>query len=186
MNVQREAYKSKLKQFNSTPKYNSELNFLSQLMTPIRGEKILDYGCGLGTAVRYFRDHFGADCFGFDVVNYREVDDLSLFRDKFFFKFDNVYFMHSIAHVPDIENKLEELKELLNPEAKIYVITPNRDWIEEVGVMNYIPDPTVIKHFNLIELITLFENEGFKTQTFGQFGAIKGRVNERLFLEVQF
>lgn len=185
MNNYREEYKAKLRQFNSTEKYRNELDFIVKLMAPLNGEKILDYGCGLGTAVRHIRNYSNADCFGYDVMNYRDEDDLSLFRNNYFFKFSKVFFLHSIAHVPEIEWKLQELKELLLPEAKVYVITPNKLWIEKLNKADYIPDPTVINHFYPIELEELFKNAGFKIITQGQFGQCTGGVNERLFLEAQ-
>lgn len=185
MNKQREEYKDKLRQFNSTAKYKTELDFLTRLINPLLGEKILDYGCGLGTAVRHLGTHSGADCFGYDVVNYREKDDLFLFRNQYFFKFSKIFFLHSLAHIPEIEWKLQDLKELLAPEAKVYVITPNKLWIEHINTPEYKPDPTVINHFYPIELEELFKNAGFKIITAGQFGQCTGGVNERLFLEAQ-
>ena len=185
MNKQREEYKAKLRQFNSTEKYKNELLFLGKLMSPKKGEKILDYGCGLGTAVVYLRNEYSADCFGYDIINYRDFDDLSIYRNQYFFKFSKVFFLHSIAHVPNIQWKLHELKELLLPEAKVYVITPNKLWIEHINTPEYKPDPTVINHFYPIELEELFKNAGFKIITAGQFGQCTGNVNERLFLEAQ-
>ena len=185
MNKYNQEYKAKLKQFNSTEKYKNELCFLGKLMLCRKGEKVLDYGCGLGTAVNYIREEYDADCFGYDVVNYREVDDVSLYRSQYFFKFNKVFFLHSIAHVPEIDRKLYDLKELLLPEAKIYVITLNKLWIEHINTPEYKPDLTVINHFYPIELEELFKNAGFKIITSGQFGQRTGNVNERLFLEAQ-
>lgn len=184
-------YKQRLRAFNSTPKYKSELDFLCRLMSPRKGEKILDYGCGQGTAVRYINDNYGDDiCFGYDVNNYRDKDDLYLFRSEYFFKFSKVFFLHSIAHVHDINVKLIALKELLLPEAKVYVVTPNGEWVNIMDnqTENYKPDPTVIQHHYLTDIENLFTNAGFKINISGQFGATtdsyKGQyINERLFLE---
>lgn len=159
-------------------------------MAPHPKEKILDYGCGLGTAVRHIRDIYGSMCFGYDVNNYRDQDDVCIFKSDYFFKFDKVFFMHSIAHLPDVEEKLEKLKELLNPEAKVYVITPNGEWVihQDNQASDYKPDTTVIQHFYLTDLENLFLKAGFKVTLSGQFGSVtdsyKGQyINERLFLE---
>lgn len=189
MNPTREQYKQKLRDFNATPKYKSEIDFLLRLMAPIPGEKILDYGCGLGSLVWNLVDA-GIDAYGHDVINYRDKDDLFRFRTEYAFKFDKVFMCHSIAHLPDVEAKLRVLREGLNPGAKVYVITPNEDWIREQDDENYKPDPTVIKHFHQVGLNGVFNNSGFKIINFGQFGSIKQYhgnesvcINERLFLE---
>lgn len=188
--TQKEQYKERLRAFNATPKYKSELDFLCRLMSPRKGEKVLDYGCGQGTAVRYINDIYGDNiCFGYDVNNYRDQDDEYLFRSEYFFKFNKVFLMHSIAHVPDIEAKLITLKELLLPGAKVYVITPNLDWLNESRGYEYKPDTTVIDHFCLSKLKNLFNDNGYKVLNCGQIGEITNtmhygfRLNERLFLE---
>lgn len=183
-------YKEKLKQFNSTPKYKTEIDFLLKLIQPKEREKILDYGCGLGNLVHKIRNEFNSECFGYDVNNYRENDDEYLFKSNYFFKFDKVYFMHSIAHVPEIEQKLLDLKLLLNPDAKIYVITPNKCYLDCLLNVVYAPDPTVIKHRYMHEWIDVFESAGFEIENIGQIGEFKIRksteVNERLFLTAKW
>jgi 2-polyprenyl-3-methyl-5-hydroxy-6-metoxy-1,4-benzoquinol methylase len=183
MVVSKEQYKERLKQFNSTEKYKNELDFLCRLMNPRPGEKILDYGCGIGTAVMHIRENYGVACYGYDVVNYAQNDE-SIFRTEFFFKFDKVFFMHSIAHIPNIEQKLIYLKELLAPEARIYVVTPNKMWLDNIGTPStYIPDGTVINHLTSLNLIELFVHAGYKNISPSQFGGYLNGVNERLFLE---
>lgn len=189
----KDEYKTKLRQFNSTEKYQQELDFLYRLMSPQPNEKILDYGCGLGTAVRQFNRHGGAQVFGYDIRNYRDQHDEHLFRSEYFFRFDKVYFMHSLAHIPDIEISLEALKLFLKPEAKIYVITPNQEWLitDQNKKTGYIPDPTVIQHFYITSLRELFLKLNFSITISGQFGNIVDSdlsefINERLFLEAQW
>lgn len=191
MNPTREAYKTKLANFNSTEKYRSEVDFLFRLMNPKPGEKILDYGCGRGHLVWDLVDT-GYDAYGHDFINYREKDDMFRFRQEYYFKFDKVFMMHSIAHIPDIEQKLVALKDGMSPGGKVYVITPNKDWIDEQDDENYKPDPTVVKHFHQVSLDGVFNRCGFKILSFGQFGNIKQYhgnesvcINERLFLEAE-
>ena len=192
MNAQREAYKAKLLQFNSTEKYRNEVDFMLRLMDPKPGEKILDYGCGLGNLVWDLVDN-GFDAYGHDIINYREKDDLLRFRTEYSFKFDKVFMMHSIAHIPEIEEKLRVLKEGLNKGGKVFVITPNFEWLIQRGNQkpDYKPDPTVIQHFHQTDLRNLFLNAGFKVDIYGQFGDCCDSsrsiyTNERLFLEAQY
>jgi len=190
--MDKNAYKEKLKQFNSTPKYKSEVDFLLRLMQPKQDEKILDYGCGLGNLVHRINSEFKANCFGYDVNNYREIDDEYLFKSNYFFKFDKVYMNHSIAHVPEIYNNLIYLKTLLKPEAKIYVITPNSDYLATLDNANYVPDPTVINHRSLLGWEGVFKECGFTVLNSGQFGKttvdkqLNSDINERLFIEAQW
>lgn len=181
----REEYKKKLQEFNSTEKYKLERDFLINILQPQRGERILDYGTGLGRMVYHLNDTFGTSCYGYDLINLREKDCQFWFRNSYHFKFHKVFFMHSIAHIPDIEYKLLMLRQnLLEPEAKIYVITPNKIWIENQETpKNYIPDNTVVQHFNLGQLKKLFIDGGFKIIMCGQFGELSATHNERLFLE---
>lgn len=179
----KDEYRQKLIQFNSTEKYKSELRFLEYLVAPLRGGiRILDYGCGIGTAIRYLNLRMPQSVFGYDVENYG-VDEF-YFRSEYYFQFNSVYFMHSIAHIPNIENELVKIKnDFLKPEGIVSVITPNKAWMDLNKNPDYIPDPTVVKHFYADELEKLFVSAGYKILQQGQFGQIKDRVNERLFIQ---
>lgn len=182
--MDKEKYKQRLISFNNTPKYRSEVDFLCRLITPSPNEKILDYGCGLGRTVYHINETSKANCFGYDVSNYRENDDQYLFRSEYFFKFQKVFFMHSIAHIPEIDQKLQVLKDLLHDEAKIYVITPNKLWLKELMWRgDYIPDPTVINHFSAQELEELFYKNGYQVVNSGLLGSVLNNQHERVFLE---
>jgi len=187
----KDEYKEKLKQFNSTPKYKSEVDFLLRLMQPKEGEKILDYGCGLGNLVHEIRGRYGADARGYDIINYRENDDDFVFKSSYFFKFDKIYFMHSIAHLPSIGQKLIDLKDLLKVGTKLFIMTPNKDYLDCLSSANYKPDPTVVRHYYLDEWLGVFKEFGFEILNCGQFGDATGTsgdtvVNERLFIEAQW
>jgi len=183
----KDEYKEKLRAFNSPPKYRNALDILYRLMAPQPNEKILDYGCGLGTAVREFNRHGGAQVFGYDIRNYRDHDDEHLFRSEYFFKFDKVYFMHSLAHINEIGTALINLKTILKPGARLYVITPNDEWLSYFkNEKNYQKDPTVIRHFDSFSLMDQLSQFDFEPITRGQFGSMLAGFNERLFLEAQW
>jgi len=170
-------YKDLLIQFNGTPKYMAELDFLFKLISPKKKEKIIDYGCGLGTAMKHIHFNSDADVYGFDITKEYYLWDSFWFRMEMFFKVDTIYFMHSIAHI----NKppLARLKnEFLNEGGKLIIITPNAKWMDA----GYKKDPTVIKHYDLDSLSELVTNAGFRITHIGQFGEIKNGHNERLFL----
>jgi hypothetical protein len=183
--VNKEEYKHKLQEFNNTEKYKLEQDFLIRLLKPQSNERILDYGTGLGRLVYYLNNTFGTSCYGYDLYNLREEDCEFWFRKEYYFKFHKVFFMHSIAHIPDIEEKLRYLQDnLLELDAKIYAITPNKSWLSFIqNIGTYVSDSTIIEHFTSDTLRDLFTKTGFKIINEGQFGAIQKGQHERLFIE---
>lgn len=176
-------YKLKLQQFNDTPKYKKEVEFLIKQVDPRRGDNILDYGCGLGRVVDHINENYFSKCCGHDIHNYQERPNPQRFRNEFFFKFRKVFFLHSIAHLADVVGQLERLKELLEADANLYVITPNHLWIKEQPRREYTPDPTVVQHFTPASLIDTFTEAGYKITHIGQFGDLTEGVHERIYLE---
>lgn len=176
-------YKKKLDNFNATDKYKMEKEFLYSLMQPVKGEKILDYGCGTGKMVIEMNERFNCDCYGYDQNDLLEQKNEYLFRKEFFFPFDKIFLMHSIAHVQKTIPTIEKLKgDFLKPGGKIFVVTPNAYWIDGHPPHDYKADHTVIKHFYPTELKEVFESVGLKVYVSGEFGQIIGEAHERLFL----
>jgi hypothetical protein len=171
-------YRQKLMQFNSSNKYLIELDFLNRLLNASVGEKILDFGCGIGTAVTYNRCMSISDVYGYDVHTY--CSDKHWYVDTIPKDISKAYFMHSIAHIQYIENTLRKLVSLVKNE--VIVITPNKKWLENQDPNGYIPDPTVINHFYLDELEKLFTECGYSIRMSGQFGEEINNVCERIFL----
>lgn|SRR5574343_804778 len=174
-------YKQKLIDWNNTDKYKVELSFLERLIQPRIYTSILDYGCGIGTAMDKFC------CSGYDVNDfyigkntndyYNHLPDID---------FCDIYFMHSIAHINNIEETLIILKNKYGDRWKgksrlrVTVITPNAEWLDE----GYNNDSSVIKHYSQPELCKLFIDSGYTVQLVGQFGEYKNKTNERIFLQV--
>jgi len=165
------SYKQKLEQFNSTEKYAIELAFLHRLLGETNGALIMDYGCGIGNAVKYLSEK-GRSVAGYDKTLYfKTAPDWFGIAPA-----GTTYFMHSIAHIEDIEEVLS------NTRGKVVVITPNLSWLNKITDNNYEPDTTVISHFNAQSLHDLFKDAGFRVSVCGQFGKIHDGQNERLFL----
>jgi len=160
-------YKDKLIKWNSSLKYLKEIQFLYKLVGD--KHKTLDYGCGIGTAMNLF-----TNVKGYDVNQY--LSEPSRYDNKIEDRYESIYFMHSIAHIPNIH---EVLKSLRHHIAIITVITPNKDWLDD----GYNNDDTVVNHYTQSELIKLFKDCGYTILNFGQFGELKNGTNERIFLQ---
>ena len=171
-----ESYKEKLKAWNKTEKYNNEVKLLRSL---IGTGEVLDVGCGTGQLAKQLM----AD--GYDVQNLLEVDfdewggyyGLNKLLDE---DYEEIYFMHSIAHIEKINTLLQELKNYYR-RARITVITPNKEWLDP----DYNNDTTVIRHYSQSELKELFVSCGYEVTLIGQFGEIRNGINERIFLQAR-
>lgn len=177
-------YKQKLHGFNATEKYKNELMLLMSLLDLQGNEKAIDYGAGLGTAMKFLHEKTGHDIIGFDVTEELYEWDKFYFRKEIYFQVAAVYFMHSFSHIPFTDDLLRKCKEVfLLPHGKLVIISPNPDWLKLKQNPDYIPDPTVIKHYSLAELIEIVTDAGFKVTASGQFGEAVGGANERIFIK---
>lgn len=177
-------YKEKLHHFNSTEKYQNELNLLLSMLDLQGNEKALDIGCGTGAAMKFLHEKTGHDIIGFDVTQDLYEWDKFYFRKEIYFQVAAVYFMHSLSHIPFADDLLRKVREVfLLPHGKLVIIAPNPDWLRLKQNPDYIPDPTVIKHYSLTELIEIVTDAGFKVTMSGQFGERVGDVNERVFIK---
>jgi hypothetical protein len=174
-------YKEKLKQFNSTEKYKSELKFLHGLIGN-ETAPALDYGCGIGTAVKYFDERLDAIVKGYDPTDYG-VQDTRIMHDEPQGEYGHIYFMHSLAHIPDVDKLLVKLKDNLLPKGKITVITPHQTFLWNCNYKG--SDSTVLNHFTQFRLRELFKGAGYELLQEGQFGSGWDGYNERLFIQVQ-
>lgn len=175
-------YKQKLIDFNSTPKYKAELKFLRGLIGEETAD-ILDFGCGIGTAINYLSERIEGKIYGYDVKHYLEEKNNWYVEQKPAAQYGHIYFMHSLAHIENVQGTLNNLKDNLLPKGKITVITPNLDWLREIGITH--SDPTVVRHFTPESLKRLFTSLNYSIIQQGQFGEVKNGLSERLFIQVQ-
>lgn len=174
-------YKERLIKFNSTDKYLSEVSFVSNFLK--KEEKVLDYGCGIGTAVRRFQIVTNSLVFGYDVQNYLEEPTAWFMESPPRDVYHHITFIHSLAHIENPFELLVKLRANLTVTGKISVITPNLDWINYVGDTK--SDDTVIEHYTPKTLSNLFIGSGYTIKTLAQIGEYRGGFNERIFIQVE-
>jgi 2-polyprenyl-3-methyl-5-hydroxy-6-metoxy-1,4-benzoquinol methylase len=176
-----EDYRRRLIEWNNTSQYRNELAFLCHLLYPTPKDRVLDYGCGTGIAVKWLRS-VGVNTYGYDVSNY-VGDTPDWYKDYFSFQFTKMYFMHSLAHIEFPSAILDVARSMLMPKGRIYVITPNADWLTFKNEGKAVKtDPTVFSHFSSMTLEKLFVDSGYKIVDQGQFGSVLMNQHERLFI----
>jgi|SRR3990167_1451815 len=175
-------YKQKLKDWNNTEQYKSELEFLFSLINPLGVQSILDYGCGVGTAMKYLRLNSDCKIYGYDITDKYYEGDSFWFRTEIYFKVDIIFFMHSIAHIS--KPPLPKIKdEFLLPDGRVIVITPNIEWLTLKNKGKEIKtDDTVVQHYSSLTLENLFKENAYDIICQGQFGNCINNQHERLFL----
>ncbi len=176
-------YRKKLIEWNSRDKYIKEINFLGSIMRIDSSDYILDYGCGTMTAVKHFKNNFQCEVNGYDVIQYADPEDFIFYDNSLKKKYSKIYLNHVIAHLRNAEEVVNSLKKNLISGGHIYIITPNKLWLNYMSNEKYNPDATVINHYSLTELELLFKRNGFRVLSSGQFGEFLGQQRERLFLE---
>lgn len=171
-------YKRKLEQFNGTEKYEEEMAFMHKLIGPISEEDfIFDMGAGIGTLIEYLSNYSTGIVLGYDKEIYGERRPW--YRDEIPEEAECLLMMHSVAHIDNVEEVLSGF------DGSVCVITPNKDYLQQVGDEGYIPDPTVLQHYNLPKLTSLFTSCGYKVVISGQFGEYLNGFNERIFLKAE-
>lgn len=170
-------YKEKLKQFNGTSKYYSELNLITYFLQGY--DRILDYGCGTGYMVKILNNRLIATIKGYDINNYYEKD-FELFIKKDNELFDCIYFNHSFAHINPDKKFFSELKSSIFFAGDIIINTPNKQWLDTQDKATYTPDPTVYRHYTQDELIQLMFENGIEMTYCMQHGKVSEGFNERI------
>lgn len=187
MNKEDLEYLYRLNKWNNSEKYISEVNFLELLLNPLEGENILDYGCGTGVCLELLKKRTKANYYGYDVKAFFDEEAIPAWFQKCIdlsFSFNKIYFMHSLAHIKNLKEVLHNLKRVLKENRYIYLITPNKDfddYFKNFTDKNYIPDDTVVKHYTINEIVSLFENSGYSIEIIGQFGKYINQFHERIF-----
>ncbi len=161
-------YKEKLRQFNATEKYWNEMHEMMYFMAiEDHWDRILDYGCGTGAMMMTIEQDKEVKIDGYDVHEHYYEGNLNYFSvstPKYTGNWYNkIYFMHSFAHIVGIQDILKNInKHLLSYEdGRVYILTPNKDWLDKHQKSDYKQDPTIVKHYNYREIKAMLIEAGF-------------------------
>lgn len=151
-------------------------------MTQLKeGQSFLDIGCGTGFAVRYAADtrmDNGNFC-GIDLSEKmieRSVQNSTDFRNVHFYRanveampfendvFDSAICTNSFHHYPDPIKALEEIRRVLKPEGRIYILDATPDYPMTRLMENIIKrrEPSHVKLYSTKEFRELFEKSKLK------------------------
>ena len=135
-----------------------------------QGKKILDYGCGTGEFVSFLNSK-KMNAFGFEPNTNafkiaKEKNPERIFNSNQILKnekFDVITLWHVLEHVPDLNEVIEQLKNSLNPDGKLFVAVPNyasfdAEYYQEFWAAYDVPRH--LWHFNQKSMQTLFNNFG--------------------------
>lgn len=155
---------------------NWEFREIITILSPKKGERILDVGCGTGEFCYFLKKKYEVVPEGID-VNEKALKIASSNYPDILFKnvklkdmdkdiYDAVTMIEVVEHLPKPLNTLRSIKRLLKKEGRIVVSTPNR-WAflhkikSAITGYDYLYDPLHIQLFNHKSLLSLFLKAGF-------------------------
>ncbi len=155
---------------------NWEFREIITILSPKKGERILDVGCGTGEFCYFLKKKYEVVPEGIDVnekalkiasSNYPDISFKNVkLKDMDKDIYDAVTMIEVVEHLPRTLNTLRSIKRLLKKEGRIVVSTPNR-WAflhkikSAITGYDYLYDPLHIQLFNQKNLASLFLKAGF-------------------------
>ncbi len=179
------AYFKRLDHWSGSEEYRREVDQIIQPLNLKRGDKVLDVGCCSGNAGLHVSKTTGCDVFGVDAVEefvrrckikavLGDAQQLP-FEDA---SFDAVYILHVIGHVARPQKVLQEVKRVLKPGGRLAVITPNRNFVYAMKILNYLgivkhtPDGTILRYYTTSSLAQDITQSGLSVKTVYTYGAL--------------
>lgn len=170
------------KEFNDLHRNQMYQKLCELLGRDLSNCKVLDFGCGWGQALKYFKSK-GADCYGCDpaieAVEYcqrqglnvvmTQMATLKIFNDK---KFDVVMLLNVLEHVADPVATIREIKkDILKKDGILVVEVPNDyNVFQECATKLHnikqwwVAPPAHLNYFNKDTLTSLLNGHDFKIE----------------------
>ncbi len=179
------AYFEKLDHWSNSEEYRREVDQIIQPLNLTRQSRVLDIGCCSGNAGLYVIKSTGCDVLGMDITEefvrhckikavHGDAHQLP-FGDE---SFDAVYMLHVIAHLQNPVAALQEARRVLKPGGRMAIVTPNRNFVYAMKVLNYlgiikhIPDRTMLRYYTTSSLAKDITQSGLSVKTIYTYGAL--------------
>lgn len=155
-------YRDKLINFNARSSYKDEMVFMRGRLALKSGEKLLDYGCGIGTFVGFCQLLEGVKVYGYDKYEYFG-DAPHWFIRETFFKMDKVSMLHCLQCIEDPLACLANIREnILQQGGEIHILTPDLDFLRSIGKDDIATnDHTTVAYFDTVRLADILRRAGF-------------------------
>lgn len=146
-----------------------------RLVSPYcKGMPLLDVGCGTGAFLNHAKSkglyvlgiepdqgasNFAKEKYGLSVYDENKLDELEAES------FGAITLWHVLEHVPNLDERLLQLKRLLHPEGRIYIAVPNPDSYDAKKYREYwaaYDVPRHLWHFTPQTMRKLLEKNGLK------------------------
>ncbi len=147
-------YIARLRRFNASENYRSDLRRVLALLQPFHGMKVLDFGCGLGEATAVLSE-LGCAATGVDIgsttleVAAREHPAAAFLRmptlprDQ-----DAAIALHTLSYVPSSYEAVSAIHDALRPGGRLVLCEPNPLFVFAMLPLNlfneYVPDENLV------------------------------------------
>jgi ubiquinone/menaquinone biosynthesis C-methylase UbiE len=173
-----EAYFARIARWSGLENYAGQLEQLLRLMRLSPSDRVLDVGCGTGTAMRLIQKIIGTEIHGVDpsAAAWPHLEGLNRIRgnaESLPFEnasFDAVLMLHVLGHVDDPARSLLEASRVLKPSGKLGIITPNSRFVRmlrpfnRLGLISHRVDPTIIRYYSSGALVRALEQAGLEVR----------------------
>lgn len=125
------------------------------LIKAVKGEKILDYGCGHQPVLAEYLTHEGYTCAHYDPLFYPDRVLLEI-------RFDHLICCEVMEHFHHPRQSFEEMFNLLKPGGYLFCMTDLYENAPDFGSWYYKNDPTHVFFYSIRSFKIIAESIGFK------------------------
>ena len=155
-------------------------DFVLRVLEEKKSTNILDFGCGKGDLLRYLDEKTTLNLTGIDLTQNTKSGNIKfvqgdLYKHEFNNKFDLIVSLAVIEHVDDLNSFIRKIRDLLDAQGVIIIMTVNQDSIiYKLSRLLYsinIKEPFIrlydqhhINHFSQSSLTCLLNKHNFKIE----------------------
>lgn len=152
-----------VKNYNLNKKYE-------KLQNSVKGEKILDYGCGTGEFVKFLLDK-KMNAFGyeptpkaFEIAMKKAPSQFFNVREEVLSQqYNAITLWHVLEHIPNLFDEIQAIRNALSPDGKLFIAVPNYESYDARYYREYwaaYDVPRHLWHFNQNAMHEIFNHFG--------------------------